>query len=83
MENTTPNPEAESGITISAITIQDLAALRAVVEIAATRGAFHANEMANIGNLYNKLDGFLRQLEQPAVSTPDNNIPPVEEQTGE
>jgi hypothetical protein len=44
------------------LTIQDLQNLRAIIDVASQRGAFKANEMMNVGNTYNRLDGFLTAL---------------------
>lgn len=48
------------------LTIQDLAMARAIIEIATERSVFKANELAGVGNLYNKLDSFLKQVEAQA-----------------
>lgn len=41
------------------LTVQDLAAIKQVFEVATQRGAFKANELAAVGAIYNKLSGFL------------------------
>ena len=41
------------------LTVTDLQNLRAIIDIAATRGAFKASEMAGVGTVFNKLDKFL------------------------
>jgi hypothetical protein len=48
------------------LTITDLALARAVIETATDRGTFKANELAQVGALYNKLDMFLKQVEEQA-----------------
>jgi hypothetical protein len=48
------------------LNIQDLALARAIIELATDRGAFKANELANVGMLYNKLDAFLKEVEKQA-----------------
>lgn len=54
------------------LTVTDLQNIRAVIDIAATRGAFKAQEMAAVGTVFNKLDVFLaavvpaQQAEQAA-----------------
>ena len=70
MENTT-QPQ---------ITIADLDTLRTVIDLASSRGAFRANELQQVGELYNKLTAFLQaaaatlpqseESTQPADSTP-------------
>ena len=39
--------------------INDLASLKNIVELACTRGAFRANEMSAVGDIYQRLDAFL------------------------
>jgi hypothetical protein len=42
------------------ITLNDLASLKAIIDVASQRGAFKPNEMVAVGTLYNKLDKFLQ-----------------------
>ncbi len=44
------------------LTITDLQNVRSVIDIAATRGAFKAAEMAAVGSVFNKLDAFLQAV---------------------
>jgi len=46
------------------LTIQDLAGIKTIIDVASSRGAFKPNEMMTVGQVYNKLDTFLS-----AVST--------------
>ncbi len=41
------------------LTLNDLAALRSIIDVASTRGAFKPNEMVAVGSVYNKLEKFL------------------------
>jgi hypothetical protein len=41
------------------LTMADLNALRAIVDVAAQRGAFKANEMEMVGKTFNRLNAFL------------------------
>lgn len=41
------------------LTVQDLSALKNIIDVAAQRGAFKPAEMAAVGTVYNKLAGFL------------------------
>jgi hypothetical protein len=48
------------------LTLQDLGALRAVIDVASQRGAFKPNEMVAVGTVYNKLSSFLDAVEKQA-----------------
>ena len=54
------------------LTVQDLGVLRSIIDVASQRGAFKANEMAMVGATYNKLEAFLKIVEQ---SQKDANTP--------
>jgi hypothetical protein len=41
------------------LNINDLVALRSIIDVASTRGAFRANEMEAVGKVFNKLATFL------------------------
>lgn len=41
------------------LTVQDLGALKNIIDVAAQRGSFKPNEMQAVGTVYNKLAGFL------------------------
>jgi hypothetical protein len=57
------------------LSIGDLKNLAIVIDVASTRGAFRANEMATVGIIYNKLQAFLARV-SPATETKteDNKI---------
>lgn len=50
------------------LTVQDLGNLRAIIDVAAQRGAFRAPEMEAVGNAFNKLNNFLNAVapQEPA-----------------
>jgi len=56
------------------ITVTDLDAIRNIINLAAKRGAFEANEMADVGTVYNKLNNFLEAV--IAQSQTNENEPP-------
>lgn len=41
------------------LTVQDLQALKTIIDVASERGSFKPNEMLTVGTVYNKLDTFL------------------------
>ena len=57
-ETTAPSAEAPAEQNYD-LTVQDLSALKAIIDVAAQRGSFKPNEMQAIGTVYNKLSGFL------------------------
>ncbi len=50
------------------LTVQDLQALKSIIDVASSRGAFKPNEMTAVGTVYTKLDTFLK-----AVSSGQSN----------
>ena len=55
-----PEATAEAQAPAAAeLTVQDLTAIKQIIDVASSRGAFRANEMAVVGTTYNKLESFL------------------------
>ena len=48
------------------LNINDLNAMKVIIDIASSRGAFKPNEMAVVGQTYNKLTTFLDQVTKQA-----------------
>ena len=44
------------------LSINDLNAMKVIIDIASSRGAFKPNEMVAVGQTYNKLTAFLDQV---------------------
>lgn len=61
------------------LTIIDLQNIRAIIDLAAKRGAFGAGEMAAIGGVYNKLESFLAAVVPQPSSTDATDQTPVNE----
>lgn len=63
-QNTTPaDPAAQAPQQESAdLTITDLTNLKAVIDLASSRGAFKPNEMLAVGTVYTKLSNFLANI---------------------
>lgn len=53
------------------ITIADLALLKNLVDVACTRGAFKAEEMSTVGQVYDKLTAFLTQIVEQTKDAAD------------
>jgi hypothetical protein len=57
VENVSGTEEAgESG---AELTVQDLSAIKQIIDVASQRGAFRPNEMMTVGQTYSKLETFL------------------------
>ena len=66
--NTTEAPEEQS----TDLTINDLNALKVIIDIASSRGAFKPNEMVAVGQTYTKLATFLDQVAKQAEGAKTN-----------
>ena len=44
------------------LNLNDLAAIRSILDVASSRGAFKAGEMEAVGKVYNKLSVFLESV---------------------
>ncbi len=74
-EQVTPTPEEmaasveqQQGADLS---VQDLQALKTIIDVASSRGAFKPNEMVQIGQTYNKLDSFLAVVAAQQAQSPE------------
>ena len=63
-------PAAEQATTPEApandLSINDLQAMKVIIDIASSRGAFKPNEMVAVGQTYTKLESFLEQVAKQA-----------------
>ena len=60
------------------LSIADLKNLATIIDVASTRGAFRANEMATVGAMYNKLQAFLAKVapeQKPEAKTAEAAAP--------
>ena len=63
-ESATEAPAKQQG---PDLTVQDLQALKSIIDVASQRGAFKPNEMMTVGQTYTKLEQFLNAVvQQPA-----------------
>tara|TARA_B100000073_G_scaffold67425_1_gene49891 strand:+ start:39 stop:347 length:309 start_codon:yes stop_codon:yes gene_type:complete len=63
----------------TALSIGDLKNLSTILDVASTRGAFKANEMAGVGFLYNKLQAFLAKVAPQEEQKPTAEAPATAE----
>lgn len=57
-----PTPGVEEAPAAPDLNISDLNAVKSIIDIATTRGAFKANELEAVGKTYNKLTMFLEHV---------------------
>jgi hypothetical protein len=71
-ENMTQETTTESPNSVASLTLTDLNALKQIIEVTNSRGAFKPDELLAVGAVYQKLSLFLQQAmadataEQPA-----------------
>lgn len=59
---TAPEAAATPEAAAPDLNINDLAALRSILDVASSRGAFKAAELEAVGKIYNKLNSFLEAV---------------------
>jgi hypothetical protein len=62
MDNTITSPQ---------ITIEDLITIKNLIDVSCSRGAFKADEMSSVGEVYDKLTGFLNSVIASAQAEAD------------
>lgn len=55
------------------ITVADLMVIRAAIDIAAKRGAYHAVDMSAIGTVFDKLNAFLTAIEEQQAESEESD----------
>ena len=63
-ETTAAAAPAAEGQAPADLTVQDLQALKVIIDVASQRGAFKPNEMVAVGQTYQKLETFLTAVAQ-------------------
>lgn len=54
------------------LNLNDLSAMKSIIDIASSRGAFKPTEMVAVGQTYNKLSAFLEQVTKQAEEAKKN-----------
>jgi len=65
-DDTTQPTGPEAGQDATELTINDLNAMKVIIDIASSRGAFKPNEMVAVGQTYTKLTSFLEVVAKQA-----------------
>ena len=74
-QTTATEEQATAGAPPVDLTVQDLSAIKTIIDVASQRGAFKPNEMTVVGQTYTKLENFLaaiaasQQAQEPAADT--------------
>lgn len=68
------NPPQES----SGLTLQDLVLVTQIIQLSAAKGVFRAEDMVQIGSLYNRLVGFLESTGAITRNVPAEGQPAAE-----
>jgi hypothetical protein len=64
--------------------VADLDIIKKIIELSAARGAFRAEEMTEIGAMYDKLTGFLQAVIEQAQAQQESQTPaPADQSQGE
>ena len=61
-EGTVTTPQAEA----PALTVADLRNIRTIIDISSSRGAFRGAELKTVGEVFDKLDSFLKAIDAKA-----------------
>lgn len=59
------------------LTINDLNAMKTIIDIASSRGAFKPNEMMAVGQTYTKLESFLDSVAKQSAAAQAQPAPQV------
>lgn len=73
VENTAPETNnVDAQAQSNELTLNDLNAMKVIIDIASSRGAFKPNEMVAVGQTYTKLTAFLDQVAKQAEEAKAN-----------
>jgi len=80
-ENVTDAGESSEAVAggAASLTINDLANIKQIMDVASTRGAFKANEFQVVGVTYDRLVTFLKSVMPEKVTEPDAEDADAEE----
>lgn len=67
----------ESGAPAVDLNINDLAAVRSLIEVVTQRGAFKASELSSVGILFDKLNAFLNAAQAQSQAQQPNQDQPA------
>jgi hypothetical protein len=74
-ENQQPTAETAPAQDNGDLTINDLNAMKQIIDVASSRGAFKPGEMVAVGQTYNKLATFLENVAKQSQQTAPATAP--------
>jgi hypothetical protein len=85
MTEETKAPEAEAETTEAApgLSLNDLVSVSRIIDLAVKRGAFNANEAAQVGAVWNRVAAFLETVAPAKASGEEEEAPAAEAAEGE
>ena len=81
MSDVQNQPTGAEGAQSNDLTINDLNAMKVIIDIASSRGAFKPNEMVAVGQTYTKLTTFLDSVAAQQAAQPQAAATPAATQT--
>jgi hypothetical protein len=64
--NTQPEATPTETAPVESLNLNDLVAMKSLIDVVTPRGAFRAEEMSGVGRLYDKLTAFLAEAQRQA-----------------
>ena len=74
-EETQAAPAAEAQAEAPNVTVNDLANVYAIIDLASKRGAFQASELAAVGSVANKVKAFVDHIQAQAAAAQEAEAP--------
>lgn len=73
-QTTAPAADAQTQENMD-LTINDLSAMKSIIDVASSRGAFKPAEMMTVGQVYSKLSNFLATVSKQQGAQPPAGAP--------
>ena len=77
-EETQAAPAAEAQAEAPTVTVNDLANVYAIIDLASKRGAFQASELSAVGSVANKVKAFVDHIQAQAAAAKEAEAPAEE-----
>jgi len=77
-EETQAAPAAEAQAEAPNVTVNDLANVYAIIDLASKRGAFQASELSAVGSVANKVKAFVDHIQAQSAAAQEAEAPAEE-----